>query len=142
LFAGQSVNNLINMSDSVPEVPKVEEPVATSAPTEVPAATEAAPEKTEAAPAADAAPAAAAATEAPANGAEKTEEEAKEGSDRKGGFQRNGQDRGPRVFKRYESKSKFDPSKLPITDNPSEIRAQVCAYPFPSFLTNADWFEG
>lgn len=120
------------MSDSVPEVPKVEEPVATSAPTEVPAATEAAPEKTEAAPAADAAPVAAA-TETPANGAEKTGEDAKEeSSPRKGGFQRNGgQDRGPRVFKRYESKSKFDPSKLPITDNPSEIRAQVCALSLP-----------
>lgn len=141
MFAGQSVNNLINMSDSLPEVAKVAEPVATPAPTEVPAATEAAPEKTEAAPAADAAPATAA-TETPANGAEKTGEEAKDSSDKKGGFQRNGQDRGPRVFKRYESKSKFDPSKLPITDNPSEIRAQVCAYPFPSTLTNADSFEG
>lgn len=122
MFAGQPVNNQINMSDTVPEVAKVEEPVATSAPTEAPAATEAAPEKTEAAHAADAAPVAAA-TEAPANGAE----EAKESSPRKGGFQRNGQDRGPRVFRKYESKSKFDPSKLPITDNPSEIRAQVCA---------------
>lgn len=141
MFAGQSVNKLINMSDSVPEVPKVEEPVATSAPTEVPAATEAAPEKTEAAPAADAAPAAAA-TETAANGAEKNGEEAKDSSDRKGGNQRNGQDRGPRVFKRYESKSKFDPSKLPITDNPSEIRAQVCDSPFSSSLTNADRVEG
>lgn len=35
------------------------------------------------------------------------------------------QNRAPRVFKKYESKSKFDPSKLPITDDPSEIRAQV-----------------
>lgn len=129
------------MSDSVPEVAKVEEPVATSAPTEAPAATEAAPEKTEAAPAADAAPVAAA-TEAPANGAEKTGEEAKGSSPRKGGFQRNGQDRGPRVFKKYESKSKFDPSKLPITDNPSEIRAQVCELSHFLVLDEADWFEG
>lgn len=139
MFVGQSVNTHINMSDSVPEVPKVEEPVATSAPTEVPVATEAAPEKTEAAPAADAAPVAAA-TEAPANGADKTGEEAKESSPRNGGFQRNGGP--PRVFKRYESKSKFDPSKLPITDNPSEIRAQVCALSLPSLLTNADRFQG
>lgn len=126
MFVGQSVNTHINMSDSVPEVAKVAEPVATPAPTEVPATTEAVPEKTEAAPAADAAPAAAA-TEVPANGAEKSGEEAKNSSARNG---RNGQDRGPRVFKKYESKSKFDPSKLPVTDNPSEIRAQVCAlYP-------------
>lgn len=127
MLASQSVNKQINMSDSVPEVPKVEEPVATSAPTEVPATTEVAPEKTEAAPAVDAAPAAAA-TETPANGADKTGEDAKDSAPKNERFQRNGgQDRGPRVFKRYESKSKFDPSKLPITDNPSEIRAQVCA---------------
>ena len=127
LLASQSINKQINMSDSVPEVPKVEEPVATSAPTEVLATTEVAPEKTEAAAAVDAAPAAAA-TETPANGADKTGEDAKDSAPKNERFQRNGgQDRGPRVFKRYESKSKFDPSKLPITDNPSEIRAQVCA---------------
>ena len=127
MLASQSVNKQINMSDSVPEVPKVEEPVATSAPTEVLATTEVAPEKTEAAAAVDAAPAAAA-TETPANGADKTGEDAKDSAPKNERFQRNGgQDRGPRVFKRYESKSKFDPSKLPITDNPSEIRAQVCA---------------
>ena len=108
------------MSDSVPEVAKVEEPVTNAVAVEAPA-TDAAPEKTEAE------PVKAAAEEAPANGTDKSEGEAKNSSPKKEGrFQRNGQDRGPRVFKKYESKSKFDPSKLPITDNHSEIRAQVC----------------
>jgi hypothetical protein len=38
---------------------------------------------------------------------------------------------GQRTFKKYENKSKFDPSTLPVTDNAAEIRAQV----WPSLLT-------
>lgn len=107
------------MSDIKPEA-VAQEPVANIPSVEV-ATTDAAPAVAEPAVAepAVAEPAVAATEEKAANGTEQTEGEKKDT------FQNRGQDRGPRVFKKYQSKSKFDPSKLPITDDPSEIRAQV-----------------
>src|SRR5690349_2925021 len=124
------------MSDSNPEVNQVE-PVAVSvsAEVEVPT-TDAAPVKTVAE------PAEVATEETPANGAVKSEAEVQDNSPKQDKYQRNGQDRGQRVFRKHESKSKFDPSKLPITDNPSEIRAQVRITVLTHFLINANGLKG
>lgn len=109
------------------------------APVQVPVAAEpAAPvaQPTEAAPAAMEP-----ATEVKAD--EKTEETATNGNEttqvaaestspkndrRDNGNKRDFNNKGPRTFKKYESKKKFDPSKLPITDDAGEIRAQVDFY--------------
>lgn len=103
------------MSDTNPEA-VAQEPISNAVAAEV-ATTDAAPEVTE--------PVKAVTEEKVANDTVVAEGETKSNFHKKGRYHNKGQDRGPQVFKRHESKSKFDPSKLPITDNPSEIRAQV-----------------